>query len=140
MQVLKCIKPIKYKRMKQFIPILSLAILMTACTSNPNTNTTSAATEVQQAPTITVDTVGLAQFQQWRATNELAALNEYKASALQNAIPVKRTKKYFSTPMPQVQSGNTTSANTATSPASGNTEGGAISSEASNTAKAPVKK
>jgi YMGG-like Gly-zipper len=128
--------------MKQLIPIFSLAILMVACNSNPNANTTaaSATPQVQQAPAYNVDTVGLAQFQQWKVTHELAADNEYQTAIVHNkvAAPVKRITRTYAAPLPQAQASSTASTNSGT--VSSNTDGGAMSSESSNTAKAPVKK
>ena len=115
--------------MKQLIPTFSLALLMVACSSHPNTDVaTSTTPQVQQAPTYNVDTVGLAQFQQWKATHELAATTEYQTSA----TPVKQARKVYAAPAPR------TSRSTASSSSASNS--GTMSSESSNTAKAAEKK
>lgn len=128
--------------MKQLIPIFSLAILMAACNSNPNANTvaTGAEPQVQQAPAYNVDTVGLAQFQQWKVTHELAAVNEYEKPAVHNTVatPVKRITRTYAAP--QSQTSSTASTNSGSGSVSDNTNGGTMNSESSNTAKAPVKK
>jgi hypothetical protein len=60
--------------MKKFIPILGLAVAMVACNTQPDkiTELTAASTPVLQAPVVNPDTVGLAQYQAWKAQNELA--------------------------------------------------------------------
>ncbi len=58
--------------MKRFIPILPLAFLITACTSSPEKSETQTLQSVQQNAA-SIDTAGLAQFQAWKAQNELAA-------------------------------------------------------------------
>jgi hypothetical protein len=122
--------------MKQLIPIFSLAFLMTACVSNPNTSApTSAAPQVQQAPTYNPDTIGLSQFQQWKAANELADIKEFKAPA----APVKKAKRVYSAPVAHT-SNQPASTETNTSSTVPNDEEGTVSSESSNTAKAPEKK
>jgi hypothetical protein len=128
----------KTKRMKQFIPIFSLAILMTACTSNPKTaSQVDSASQTQQTPALNPDTVGLAQFQQWKAAHELAAAAEYKTPVKQQATaaPVKKAKTVYAAPRPQTSGSTTASGNS-----SGTNEAGTINSESSNTAKAAEKK
>lgn len=58
--------------MKRFLPILPLAFLFTACTTNPEANETKTLQSTQQNAAA-MDTSGLAQFQAWKAQNELAA-------------------------------------------------------------------
>jgi outer membrane biosynthesis protein TonB len=58
--------------MKRFLPILPLAFLVTACTSNPEADETKTLQSTQQNAAA-IDTTGLAQFQAWKAQNELAA-------------------------------------------------------------------
>jgi hypothetical protein len=120
--------------MKQFIPIFSLAVIMTACASNPNAGT---ATQVQQAPAYNADTVGLAQFQQWKAANELAAIKAYNAPEAQYTAPVKKARKSYAAPVSRRTSEASTNT---TSPLPSTSEEGTMSSESSNTAKAPEKR
>lgn len=54
--------------MKKYLPFLSLAILIAACNSKPESNVKTL--QAVQAPV--ADTAGLAAFQQWKAQNELA--------------------------------------------------------------------
>ncbi len=56
--------------MKRFIPILSIAFLMAACNSKPS-ETETRTIQSAQPNTVPVDTAGFAQFQQWKAQNEL---------------------------------------------------------------------
>jgi phage tail tape-measure protein len=125
--------------MKQFLPVLSLAILMTACTdTTPKGAETATAPAVQPAPVYTPDTAGLADFQQWKAANELAEVTEYKkAVAAANAsAPVKRTKRTYAAPVAKQTSPAPTSENSGT----GTADQGTMSSESDNTAKAAEKK
>src|SRR5215217_4760597 len=124
--------------MKRFIPIFSLAVFAVACNSKPNTTAeTNVAPQVQQTPAYNPDTVGLAQFQQWKAAKELAAVKEYqKPAASYTAAPVKKARKVYAAPLPQ-SSGSTAGSN---STVSGSNNEGTMSSESSNTAKAAEKK
>ena len=56
--------------MKKFIPFLSIAFLLAACSSKPETQTQTLQSANQASAK---DTAGLAQFQQWKAQNELTA-------------------------------------------------------------------
>ncbi|HUQ97697.1 MAG TPA: glycine zipper domain-containing protein [Chitinophagaceae bacterium] len=118
--------------MKTVIPIFSLAIIMVACKSNPGINNQPGAISTTQQ--ITTDTAGLAQFQQWKAANELAAIKEYKASVVDYPVsaPVRKASKVYTAPQPKQS--------TRTNHASSNSDAGTMSSESSNAAKAPVKK
>jgi thiamine pyrophosphate-dependent acetolactate synthase large subunit-like protein len=109
--------------MKLMLPFLSVVVLATAC-SNPKTD----ADVVKTTPaTITADTTGLAQFQAWKAQNELAALNEYKAQAVTAAPVQKRTRT--TAPVRRAVS---------TQPVA--TQSGTMTSETANTAKAAEKR
>ncbi len=62
--------------MKKFLPFLSIAFLLAACSSQPETETKTLQSANQAlAP---VDTAGLAQFQQWKAQNELSVANNFQ--------------------------------------------------------------
>ena len=56
--------------MKKLLPFLSFAFLLTACSSSPGEPETKTLQSAQ--PASSVDTAGLAAFQQWKAQNELA--------------------------------------------------------------------
>ncbi|MGZ8538811.1 MAG: hypothetical protein ACXWV9_11135, partial [Flavisolibacter sp.] len=60
------------------------------CNSTPK----QAGVQNAQTTTINSDTAGLAQFQQWKAQNELAALNQY-GQANQPAAPATQTKVVY---------------------------------------------
>ena len=105
--------------MKKLLPFLSLAVLMVACSPNANDNPTANAAEQQlqaykDSIKATADTAGLAEYQQWKAQNELAAtepINEpvvrYQAPAPKAAVarkvtkaPVRRASKPAPAPAP----------------------------------------
>ena len=101
--------------MKRIVPVVAFAAMLTACNSKPKE------AQVQNAQTtINSDTAGLAQFQQWKAQNELAALNQY-GQANQPAAPATQTKVVYvpqrstarSTTRSSSGSGSSTSSNTA---------------------------
>lgn len=104
--------------MKRVIPILTivavLAVLMVSCKSK----TTADATTMKYS-----DTLGLAQFQQWKIQNELAATEDYQKSAVATAPKARAT-----------------SAVRRTSSGSRNNGTWSNTSESSNAAKAPAKK
>jgi Glycine zipper len=84
--------------MKKMFSIVALAAtLAISCKSNTDTANTKPAIPV--AP----DTAGLAQFQQWKAQNELSNTSQYNAAAPAPAAPATKTiVKYV-----PVQSGST---------------------------------
>lgn len=64
----------KLRTMKKLIiPVLAIAVVMTACNTAPDTATT------QKAIQPTVDTTGLAEFQAWKAQNELMSTQQNTA-------------------------------------------------------------
>ena len=104
--------------MKKFIPVVALAVVMTACNTSPKVD--SAATTIPQQVQPAPDTAGLAQFQQWKAQNELAMYNQYQANqSAASAQPATRTVvKYYpqkssSRSSSPVYSGNSSSSSTA---------------------------
>lgn len=64
-------------RMKNFLPFLSIAFVFAACSGNPETETKTLQSVNQSAAS--VDTAGLAQFQQWKAQNELTVADPVQA-------------------------------------------------------------
>lgn len=133
--------------MKKLLPFLSLAILIVACNSKPAETETRT---VQSAQSVNLDTAGLAQFQQWKAQNELTAASEVQPQQQPAAEPVKTVtiirevrvpqaaptrKTVKKTPAPVTSAPEeTTTANTST----GNGGEVASRSESSNTAEAPA--
>jgi hypothetical protein len=115
--------PFKLRNMKKLLFILPIiAILMVACNSKPQTNSEDIARKVADSLRLAADTAGLAQFQQWKAQNELINNDPYAQEQLAAAAaPVYRS-----------------SAPRRTSSASRNS--GSMSSGSSNTAKATQKK
>ena len=117
--------PSKMKTMKKLFFLLPLiaAILLVACNSKPKTNTEDVARKVADSLRLAADTAGLAQFQAWKAQNELTDQNMNGQTALTATPAATRSS----------------SAVRRSSSASRNS-GGAMSSSSSNTAKAPQKK
>jgi hypothetical protein len=77
--------------MKKFIPFLGLAFLFAACSSEPETQTQTLQSANQASAK---DTAGLAQFQQWKAQNELSSaenvqLEQEPAVAVQAPVQTK---------------------------------------------------
>jgi len=73
--------------MKRIVPVVAIAAMFTACNSKPQQ------AEVQNAQTtVNADTAGLAQYQQWKAQNELANLNQYGQTA---TTPSTQTKVVY---------------------------------------------
>ncbi len=90
--------------MKKFIPFLSIAVAVAACTTNPESITkfaSGSAIEVQ-APAINPDTIGLSDYQLWKAQNELSEEREIKNTSNYTAVaPVK--KQVYRAPVQKVQ-------------------------------------
>lgn len=107
--------------MKRILSIVSIAAVVTACNPEPKVAEMTTA-----APTL--DTVGLAQFQQWKVENELQRQSEIQEQPTQvsyaAAAPVARKKTY------------TAARRTSSSRSVSNQGSGTISSETANTAKA----
>ena len=83
--------------MKRLIPFLSIAFLA-ACNSTPQKEDVAAPLTVQQqVPAI--DTAGLAQYQAWRAQNELADVQELTAPKQQASAPVYKAPAKRSAPV-----------------------------------------
>jgi predicted small secreted protein len=72
----------KLNTMKRIIPVLALAASMAACNTTPDVKATQ--TTVQPA-----DTTGLAQFQAWKAQNELVNTSENTAHEPETKTIVK---------------------------------------------------
>lgn len=72
--------------MKKFLPVLSFAIFLTACTGTPGETETKMVQSVPQVQTI--DTAGLAAFQQWKAQSELTVATPPQEQPVAQA-PVK---------------------------------------------------
>jgi len=108
--------------MKKILSIITVAAVMTAC--NSNSKTTEADVEAKIAAykdsmRMVADTAGLAQYQAWKAQNELADDNQYNATQFAAAVPAR-------TYAPARKASTSRSVNNAD---------GSRNSEASNTAK-----
>ena len=69
--------------MKKFLPFLSVAFLLAACSSKPETQTQTLQSANQSNA---IDTAGLAQFQQWKAQNELSSANNIQSQEEPEAV------------------------------------------------------
>lgn len=128
--------------MKKFLPILSLAFVMVACTTTPKEEAAVAPAVGLQLPAQNPDTVGLAQYQQWKAQNELVAKQPQaeqpvKVVYVQAAPVAKAARKPVAkrSTAPKATAPVSNSGNEA-APAN---DGVAIADESANEAKAPVK-
>jgi hypothetical protein len=104
--------------MKRIVPVVAIAAMLTACNSSPKPEVQGA----QTTTTVASDTAGLAQFQQWKAQNELATMNQYG----QTTQSTPQTKVVY---VPQKT--RTVYRNTS----SGSSNSGSMSSTSSGTAK-----
>lgn len=98
--------------MKKILSILTIAVVIASCSQNPQ-KLDANATKVTAA-----DTAGLADFQAWKSQNELAEYNAYMKSQYAPASKAPATHTHARTTR---NSGN-------------------MSSQSSNTAKAPARK
>lgn len=139
--------------MKKILLFLSFALILTivftACTSTPKTDELAAAALKEQATAATnSDTLGLAQFQAWKAQNELADVEDFNKPEQEAVAPQKTTKKsykgpvkaaapkvvYVPTPAPQQAPAPTTTSNTPNE----SENVGSGTSESEGTAQAPA--
>lgn len=131
--------------MTKFLPILSFAVLLGACNTNPNAiSDAQASAPVQQAAP---DTTGMAQFYAWKAQNELAMMKpadepvQYVQTASSNSTKkaVNHTPARKSSSAKRSSGSGSSGANTGSVDGS-NGQGGSANSESSGTAQAPAKK
>jgi hypothetical protein len=137
----------KSKSMKKLIPLFSIALLVAACNTTPKIETVSSGT-IQQPVQSVPDTAGLAKFQQWKAGNELADVNEYgiapqvasapaKVRTIIKTVKVPAQKATAKGVTPKVNTNTSTEESSGTG--SSTAAGEAIGSESSQTAKAEKK-
>jgi len=129
--------------MKKLLPLLGISVLMAACNTTPEIK--SDAVQAVQQTIAAPDTTGMAEFNAWKAQNELASINAYKQTQQSQPEPAEKTRtivKYVpvakstsTKPVSRSSSGSSqsTSDNTASS---GN---GASSNGSSETAKVEKK-
>jgi hypothetical protein len=130
--------------MKKLIPFFSIALLVAACNTTPKMETVSSETMQQPAQTVP-DTAGLAKFQQWKAGNELADVNEYGTTQQIASAPAKvrtivktvRVPVKAKTVTPKVEASLPQESSAGSSSTA--SDAGAIGSESSQTAKAEKK-
>lgn len=138
------VQKLKSMIMKRILPFFSIALIMAACNSTPKLDVESAtAPAQQQAQAYSPDTVGLSQFQQWKAQNELADVKDYQSAQYAAEVPEKKVAKApvrkSSKPATPVASGSSSSKNSNNS-VSTNDGAGTMSSESGNEAKKAEKK
>ena len=114
--------------MKKILSAFSIAAIMVACNSTPKTDANAMIKAYQDSVKLSADTAGLAQFQAWKAQNELADPNMYGQAAQYAAVPAAAAA--------------TASRSTSRSSASKSrsSSGGTMRTESGNTAKPPAKK
>ena len=78
--------------MKKFLPFLSLAIVAAACNTSPDLAQKEAAGAYLTAPAQQPDTAGLAEYQDWKAQNELAELEEQDKPEAETPAPARSSK------------------------------------------------
>ncbi len=108
--------------MKKILSIISFASVMAACSSNTKSTEAEVAAKVaayKDSMRMVADTAGLAQYQAWKAQNELADANQYNNAQFASATPSR-----ISTPARKVSSSRSV-----------NRSSGNMNSESSNTAK-----
>lgn len=77
--------------MKKFLPFLSLAIVAAACNTSPDLAQKDATGAYLTAPAQpSADTAGLAEYQNWKAQNELAELDIQDETEMDAPAPAKK--------------------------------------------------
>ena len=116
------------KRILFIVSIFSFVAVMVACNSAPKTDANALIKAYQDSVKFAADTAGLAQFQAWKAQNELVDPNMYGQGAQYAIAPAGAAA--------------TSSAARRSSSASRARSygGGSMRSESGNTAKAPARK
>jgi len=79
--------PKLYVMKRMMIPVFAMAVAMTACNTTPDNTTTQKA--IQPA----ADTTGLAEFQAWKAQNEL--VNTQQNAAMAPQTTTREVVKYY---------------------------------------------
>ena len=115
--------------MKKFLSVVTVAAFMTACTSKQDDSAQKAAIIAAYQDSIrkAADTAGLAEFQNWKAENELAEVAQYNQAQYAAAAPVAQKIRSSA---PARRSSGTTARR---SNSSGNS-GGSMNSTSENTA------
>lgn len=92
--------------MKKFLPFFSIALIasfvFTACSTRPGADAQAAAAllQQQQQQSVNSDTVGLSQFQAWKAQNELVDVEEYNKPEQPAAAPIiQKAKPVYKAPV-----------------------------------------
>src|SRR5690349_3672997 len=76
--------------MKKLLPFLGFTVLMAACNTTPEVKTDAA--QAAQQTIATPDTTGIAEFNAWKAQNELASVNAYKQAQQSQPAPAEKTR------------------------------------------------
>lgn len=129
--------------MKKVLPILGIAVLMAACNTTPELKQDTA--QAVQTTIAQPDTAGMAEFNAWKAQNELASVNAYKQAQQAQSAPAEKTRtivKYVpvKTAPSKSVSHTSTSSSTASSGTSVDNGSGSMSNESSETAQVEKKK
>lgn len=97
----------KLRNMKRIIPVFAIAVSMVACNTNPTVDSA-------QQKAIPADTAGYAQFQAWKAQNELANTANYNANAPQPQTQTRTVVKYYPVRSSNSSSGSVSSTSSGT--------------------------
>jgi hypothetical protein len=116
--------------MKKFLSVVTVAAFMTACTSKQDDSAQKAAiiAAYQDSVRKAADTAGLAEFQNWKAENELAEVAQYNQAQYAAAAPVAQKARTY---VPARKSSGTTARRRSSSSDNG---GGSMNSTSENTA------
>lgn len=116
--------------MKRLLPFLSIALVMAACNTDADKiAATNPAAGLQQAPVNRLDTAGFAEFQNYKAMNELGSIEEpiqqeqIVAAPVRKATaaPVRKVSKSVASAPKKVASSSSSNSSTASNSSSGST-------------------
>lgn len=132
--------------MNKLLPFLSLAFLA-ACNANTEKELAMPASTQQQGVQ-TLDTTGYAKYQDWKAKNELAEIEQYNAPQQQAApvarvikkekVPIRKAPSVAAAPRKKAIVRNPVASTGTSEHTAASGSGGDMSSEGNNTAKAPA--
>lgn len=117
--------------MKTLILFVSFAVVAAACNTTPKAEVAATAPVVTALP----DTAGLAQFQDWKAQNELAAATAYKATQPATTVVYAAAPQKTYTAKRSTASRPSTANRGVSRSSNAGTESGTMASESSRTAK-----
>ncbi len=105
------------RAMKRFIGMFTIAAFAVACNQAPKA-------DVQSANTTLPDTTGLAQFQAWKAQNELQTMNALNQNAAAAPVNERVVERYYYNNAPRSTARTTSRSSSARSSSSGTRSSG----------------